>query len=313
MNDAETRPYPNEHAARVRDPDDFSRIAQLKALDNGIRILGGPLKSDPKGGAQTQAYRFPKDKFTTAEAKKWLKDNDIKYVSFEPASEKSADDEHECRTMDACDMAIEERISADGESTLRHLVGYAAMFNKRTTIYPGFDEIIAPGAFGKSLDAKDDVRALFNHNPDHVLGRLSAGTVTLEEDDRGLKYDITLPDTQFARDLHVLVDRGDITGSSFAFRCIVDEWDKSNPKASLRTLREVQLFDVSPVTYPAYKQTKVSARAIQEVVDAVVADVADAEQKALEAMKKYWNRVRQRTLAAMLGIHRSQTEQDNPQ
>jgi len=233
-------------------------------------------------------------------------------TKLQTAGEKPADDEHELRVMDACELSIEERAGEGDEPARKHLVGYAAMFNKRTTIYPGFDEVIAPGAFGKSLAAKDDVRALFNHNPDHVLGRLAADTLTLEEDTQGLKYDITLPDTQFANDLHVLISRGDITGSSFAFRSLVDEWDKTDPKTSLRTLKEVQLFDVSPVTYPAYKQTKVSARAMQEIVDVAVADIADAEQKALEALKIHHNRVRQRALAAMLGIHRPQAEQDNP-
>jgi len=233
-------------------------------------------------------------------------------TKLQTAGEKPADDEHELRMMDACELSIEERAGEGDEPARKHLVGYAAMFNKRTTLYPGFDEVIAPGAFGKSLDAKDDVRALFNHNPDYVLGRLAAETLTLEEDTRGLKCDIVLPGTQFANDLHLLVDRGDITGMSFAFRCIIDEWDKTDPKVSLRTLKEVQLFDVSPVTYPAYKQTKVSARAMQEIVDVAVADIADAEQKALEALKIHHNRVRQRALAAMLGIHRPQAEQDNP-
>jgi len=83
----EQKPFTNFHAARVRDPDDFVRIRVLQTLPNGIMIYGGPLKSDPQGSTKPQTYRFPKDKFTVAEAKKWLTDHDIKYISFEPAEE----------------------------------------------------------------------------------------------------------------------------------------------------------------------------------------------------------------------------------
>lgn len=87
-------PFPNFHAARVRRPGDFLRIVVLKTLDNGIMIYGGPLKSDPSGSAQTQAYRFPKDKFTVGQARKWLKDHDIKTILFERASEKVTEAKH---------------------------------------------------------------------------------------------------------------------------------------------------------------------------------------------------------------------------
>ena len=82
-----SNPYPNFHAARVRDPKDFSSIVVLQTLPNGIMIYGGTLKSEPKGLSKPQAYRFPKDKFTASEAKQWLKDHNIKYILFEKASE----------------------------------------------------------------------------------------------------------------------------------------------------------------------------------------------------------------------------------
>lgn len=79
-------PFPNEHAARIKTPNLFVRILQLQKLPNGIRILGGPLKTDPQGSGKPQSYRFPKDKFTPAEARTWLKDQDIKFILFEPAT-----------------------------------------------------------------------------------------------------------------------------------------------------------------------------------------------------------------------------------
>jgi len=79
-------PFPNFHAARVADPDNFVRILTLQTLPNGIQILGGPLKSDPSGSGKTQSYRFPKDRFTVERARKWLKDHNIKFTLFEEAT-----------------------------------------------------------------------------------------------------------------------------------------------------------------------------------------------------------------------------------
>jgi len=80
-------PYPNYHSARIQNPDDFEKVVVLKTIDNGIMIYGGPLKTDKDGPTKNQAYRFPKDKFTVTEAKQWLKDNNIEYILFEPATE----------------------------------------------------------------------------------------------------------------------------------------------------------------------------------------------------------------------------------
>lgn len=85
-------PFPNEHAARIQSPGLFVRVVQLQKLPNGIRILGGPLKSDPQGSGKPQSYRFPRDKFTDSEARAWLKDHDIKFILFEPATGKDSYD-----------------------------------------------------------------------------------------------------------------------------------------------------------------------------------------------------------------------------
>jgi hypothetical protein len=84
-------PYPNFHAARIRSPDDFEKILVLKTLSNGVMIYGGPLKLKPANsnikGTTAQSYRFPLDKFTASQAKAWLQANNIKFISFEPATE----------------------------------------------------------------------------------------------------------------------------------------------------------------------------------------------------------------------------------
>lgn len=136
--------------------------------------------------------------------------------------------------------------------------GYAAMFERFSEDLGGFREKIAAGAFAKAV--KDDVRALWNHDPNYVLGRTKAKTLRLKEDKDGLAIEIDTPDTQWARDLLVSIDRGDVSQMSFGFRVVKDEWNKQNTKMPERTLLEVRLFDVSPVTFPAYPQTSVAVR-----------------------------------------------------
>jgi HK97 family phage prohead protease len=146
----------------------------------------------------------------------------------------------------------EFRIESRGKTKV--IAGYAAMFNKMSEDLGGFKENIEPGAFKKAL-LRSDARALFNHDPNLILGRQSAGTLKLEEDKKGLYMEILPPDTGFARDLMVSIERGDIKEQSFGFTVRSDKWDF---KASIRTLTEIeQLFDVSPVTFPAYKDTDV--------------------------------------------------------
>ena len=143
----------------------------------------------------------------------------------------------------------------------RKMVGHAAVFGEATDIGGWFMEQIEPGAFKASIK-KDDVRALFNHNPDFVLGRNTAGTLTMSEDKDGLKVSIDPPDTQVARDLAVSIERGDINQMSFAFRVMEEEWIMAEkPKdLDLRKIKKVQLYDVSPVTFPAYEGTDIAVR-----------------------------------------------------
>lgn len=154
-------------------------------------------------------------------------------------------------------------IRTDDEKKIR---GYAAVFDKLSVPLWGFREKIARGAFAKSLN-DDDVRALWNHDPNYVLGRNRSGSLRLEEDDKGLMIEITPPDTQWARDLVVSIERGDVNQMSFGFETIQDDWDQGDPKDVIRTLREVKLYDVSPVTFPAYPQTTVGVRTLQEVFE----------------------------------------------
>ena len=143
-------------------------------------------------------------------------------------------------------------------STLR---GYAAVFNTLSQPLCGFREQIAPGAFDGVLNG--DVRALFNHDPNHVLGRTLSKTLRLNVDKVGLFYEVDLPDTQAARDLTTCIDRGDVSQSSFAFRVAPngDTWDENEDGIIIRTITKFAiLYDVSPVTYPAYLDATVDVR-----------------------------------------------------
>lgn len=159
---------------------------------------------------------------------------------------------------------VEARQAEDG--TMR-LSGYAAVFNDDSVPLP-FVERIAPGAFRKTLTETPDVRLLINHEG-LPLARTKNGTLRLQEDAVGLFMDADLPDTQAARDLWTLVERGDVDQMSFAFRVIRQKWNDTRTE---RTLTEVSLADgdVSVVTYPAYPTTTVEARAhLQEAMKAL--------------------------------------------
>lgn len=149
--------------------------------------------------------------------------------------------------------------SRDGAAPLMR--GHAAVFNQLSEDLGGFREQIAPGAFAEAIE-KDDIRALFNHNPDHILGRNRAKTLRLAEDARGLAIEIDPPDTQVARDLMTSIARGDVTQMSFGFsvRPGGQDWAKDDGGQTIRTLKRLRLFDVSPVTFPAYPQTDVAMR-----------------------------------------------------
>lgn len=167
----------------------------------------------------------------------------------------------ERRTFDfAVDpIVVEER--AEGGRRLR---GHAAVFDTLSENLGGFREKIARGAFEESI-GNDDIRALFNHDPNFVLGRNRAKTLRLSEDERGLAIDIVLPDTQLARDLVIApIERGDITQMSIGFsvRSEGQDWGEEDDGQVVRTLKKVRLFDVSPVTFPAYPTTDIAVRAL---------------------------------------------------
>lgn len=168
----------------------------------------------------------------------------------------------ERRTVTLTD--VEVRSFEDGAPRIR---GYAAVFNTWTDIVPNYlRERIAPGAFKKTI--KDgDVRALINHDPNLIIGRSKAGTLSMREDEHGLAVEITPPDTTYARDLITNMRAGNLNQMSFAFTVVrSNDKTESEDGALDRTLTEVRLYDVSVVTYPAYPTTEAWARSAIETL-----------------------------------------------
>lgn len=148
----------------------------------------------------------------------------------------------------------------------RTVYGYAAVFNQQTDM-GWYIEEIAPGAFDEAI-TRSDARALFNHKPDNLLARQSSGTLKLEIDEKGLKYEFEAPDTQLGNDVLELIKRGDLKESSFAFTVQDQEWrevEQDGKMVYYRTITKVkELYDVSPVTYPAYATTTVAKRSFEK-------------------------------------------------
>lgn len=152
-------------------------------------------------------------------------------------------------------------VETRAEDDKRTLVGYAAVFNSPADIGGWWIEEIAPGAFADALGA--DVRALVDHDPGRVIGRTKSGTLRLSEDSKGLRVEVDVPDTTDGNDLWTLVERGDISGMSFGFRVTKQEWDETQDPPR-RTIQAIELFEVSAVAFPAYDDTTIGKRALEE-------------------------------------------------
>jgi HK97 family phage prohead protease len=179
---------------------------------------------------------------------------------------------------------------ADGESTPPKIVGHAVVYNQKTTLIDmaswQWNEIIRPGAAARAIRENQDVRSLFNHDANFVLGRTSSGTLLMREDTTGLMTETLAPTTQIVRDLVLSpIERGDITGMSFAFEPVMSnsrtvtknaDGSKTIELGGLRITEQYQgdklietwevldmnMYDISPVTYPAYSGTDVGMRAM---------------------------------------------------
>ena len=155
---------------------------------------------------------------------------------------------------------LEFRSTGGLSSNGKKLTGYAAIFNSEADL-GGFVEVVRNGAFRKSLEGGTNIRALYHHQGDALLGTTRGGTLKLKEDAHGLAFDLALPDTTHGRDLAILVDRGDVAGCSFGFRVPEggDRWEERG-STLVRELLNVDLVEITLTSDPAYQDTTVALR-----------------------------------------------------
>jgi HK97 family phage prohead protease len=189
-------------------------------------------------------------------------------------------------------MAAPE-LRADGAK--RVITGYAAKFNVETVIGSstwGFREVVRPGAFSRAVKDQD-VRGLFNHDPNLLLGRNKAGTLRLVEDSVGLRYEIDPPDTMAGRDVVVSLERKDVTGSSFSFQTRKQAWTPgADGQLDLREVLDVDLYDVGPVTFPAYEEADATVRSLRSAADEALGRRARQEEELEGAAQRLHLRLR---------------------
>ncbi len=185
----------------------------------------------------------------------------------------------------------ELRSVADPATGKQTLTGYASVFNSRSENLGfgdyGFYEVVAPSAFTKTLQENRQIKALCQHDFGKVLGSVSSRTLRLTVDEIGLRAEVDLPDTTFAKDLAESVSRGDIDGMSFMFESIKDKWENDETTGeTIRTLIEVKLYEVSFVAYPAYSATSVALRDLlteDKINELYQARTAREQQEATQA------------------------------
>lgn len=248
-------------------------------------------------GKHTQSVVFEKEAgWTAASSKTWVKDNDyysdgldesenqLRWRQYDPEADKFRYRTQVIKEKDgkvsiflvlgfpkssSSSKRFEQRVipvelrAVDGAEGKTIIQGHAAVFDQYSDDLGGFREIIRKGAFSKTIQ-ESDVAALWNHDSSLVLGRKSNDTLKLTEDETGLAIEFEPPDTQWGRDAVTLIRRKDVYQMSFAFSTVKDKWISEN-NITTRELLEVKLYDISPVTYPAYPQTDVNVRGM--VVD----------------------------------------------
>ena len=160
-------------------------------------------------------------------------------------------------------MKIEIRSTAITATDKTKVGGYAAVFNSPTDIGGIWVETIEPGAFTDTLSSGNDVLALYSHELERLLGRQSSGTLRLVQDNTGLAVEIDLPDTSDGRDVATLIERGDLKGMSFGFIVTKETWDDTQTPPS-RTIHAVDLREVTITADPAYTDTSIGLRSLEE-------------------------------------------------
>lgn len=171
------------------------------------------------------------------------------------------------------------------------ITGLASVFYDGTPgteyqLWAGAVERISPSAFDRALEEKHDVRCCFNHDPNHLLGRLSAGTLILRKESKGLRYSVPFDESdEDHRRVRAKIERGDLSGSSFQFRVRKEKWLEENG-VDVRWVEDVDLIELGPVTFPAYDASSVQMRTDQAKQSHEQYRLARETKKRLENFKR---------------------------
>ena len=176
--------------------------------------------------------------------------------------------------------------AAEDDDAEKVIEGYFALYEQETELFDGVYEIITKGAFDKTLS--NDIRALWNHNTQYVLGRTKNGSLQVQADEKGLFGIIKLPNTQYAEDLYELIKRGDIDQCSFGFNILDEDLEELANNQYRWRINDIDLHEMSVVTFPAYENTTVQARSkqIEQLQERKMQQQKDALSKRLKGLKK---------------------------
>ncbi len=199
----------------------------------------------------------------------------------------------------------------DDDDDFGTVAGYAARYYRGDKMHQsqnlgGFVERLAPGCFDRCLQSGKDIRVLYNHNSDYILGRTTNGTAKVISDLNGLHFSANLPDTSYARDAKAVIKRGDVRGCSFGFFTDEDMWgdggvDENGEDCMVRTVKHATVFECSPCGDPAYLATSVAARNLTQLWPEGVPAAIRALQADPEGMLAF-QRSQRRNLMHRLGL-----------
>ncbi|MGE6516643.1 HK97 family phage prohead protease [Lysinibacillus sphaericus] len=184
----------------------------------------------------------------------------------------------EKRNLTTSDVEIRE-----AENGKRTISGYAVKWEMKSHAmgyFKRFKEQFQKGAFTESM-TNDDQLALWSHDTTKVLGRTKNGTLRLFEDDIGLRFELDLPNSTLGNDAYETIKRGDVDGVSFGFRMVKQEWDENDIENITRTISKAKLLEISPVAFPAYPDSQVSARSHDPYKEHVEDKVRSEKRKRL--------------------------------
>jgi len=255
------------HQIPVQGEADFISCDEKDFLpEKGIRVSAGKLKSDPDGPIHVRHFLFDQEQWSISEAEKWVEDSKrhsgIEKRSFDSRIAYSKEDHNEVRLRG---LAIPYGELSD---------------NPISGLKEGVKERILPGAFTKSLESGRDVMMLWNHELKYIFGRTRRGTLTLHEDERGVNFTNSPPDSGWAKDLLPSIKRGDYSNMSFSFKDDVKADMTLEDGKYVRNVKQATLYEISLVPYAVYETTSVGLRgADQFIIDGMMLPDPSAEQK----------------------------------